>query len=112
MVAPAQLEGADDFALDFGTTRALCCGTSAAGVYELQVPTGMAGPFAINHLGVVGAAVYDWTTGGWRPLPSGRENQQTAILPAEIRDGVVRVRAESDEQAGRIRAVAPSTAGP
>jgi len=62
--------------------------------------------------GRAGFTIYDPTTGLWRQLPSGPQNQRTAILPAEIRDGVVRVRTESDELANALRAVALSTTSP
>lgn len=39
--------------------------------------------------------VYDWTTGTWRPAPTGKESGEGAVplTPGEVNDGLVRIRA-------------------
>ena len=103
--------------LDFGTPRVVCCGTTGqgaggAGVYELRLPTGLAGPFALEQTDPSQASIYDWASGTWRPVPNQRQGQaQTPIAPTEIKDGLVQVRAAQQGPTTGLRAVAAPPAG-
>jgi len=106
------LEAADGFVLDYGAPKAVCCGTTGRGpgVYELRLPPGMAGPFALeqttpSQTTPSQAAIYDWTSGLWRPLPMERQSK-SPITPAEIKDGMVRIRASIETSSAGLRAVA------
>ncbi|MEJ7763933.1 MAG: hypothetical protein WKF86_00390 [Acidimicrobiales bacterium] len=117
LLTTVELEAADAFVLDFGTPRAVCCGTTGqgaggAGVYELRLPTGLAGPFALEQTDPSQASIYDWASGTWRPVPNQRQGQaQTPIAPTEIKDGLVQVRASQQGPTTGLRAVAAPPAG-
>jgi len=126
VVTTVQLEAADDFVLvrqpggtirgdlAFGSAKSVCCGASQGrGIFEIRLPTGMAGPFGVEVAGrprprpqnLPEAAVYDWTGGTWRQL-SPNPQTQAPIAPAEIMDGLVRIRLGTDIPTEGLKAVA------
>jgi hypothetical protein len=119
LVEPVRLLSADSLSLLGAPARQVStyvAGTGPGPVYELTVPAGHTGRVGLAVLPTCcgpaaggSVEVYNWATGGWRPLPlqstpfqgpGTAPSRAVALTPAEVAAGVVRVRTSTTGPTG------------